>query len=108
MGLSVRADQRSRGHDRFVLNFQNETLRVDVPASLWRPPRTWTVRFDDVRAVERIVERGGASLYVACQRAHGRPLWLRLLKASPPEEREVLDRVRRLLASAFGLTLPTS
>lgn len=97
------ADQRARTRRRFVLNFEDETLRVDRWARL--RPRTDRVPFDAVRAVELRPGPAGGALWVSLQHQemNEEVLFVRAIRGG---DQDTAQRLRRILRGAFGLSPP--
>lgn len=104
--LAAQAERRVRRPRRFALNFLDETLRVELSASLGRRGQALTVPLDDVQDVYAVERRDGRYSLLVDFESNGRPLTALLVDRVPPEEREELGRFWTALRSACALTPP--
>ncbi len=99
---AVRGRQRARR--RFVLNFADETLRLERPARGLGAPLTRVVSFDEVLGL--VLERrpqGALGLEVEVQREGAEPESFPLVQQAGAGDEDALRSLARMLHHAFGL-----
>ncbi len=102
---SSRVRARQRPQRRFVLNFADQTLRVERPARWLWPPRTRVAPFDEVRELYLVRHRAGRlqlEVELGAQDAKHPERYLLIAGARAAEEPH-LRTLGRLLRGAFGL-----
>jgi hypothetical protein len=95
-------DEREKRRRAFVLNFRDNTLRLDFVTPFNGQPRTLIVDFDDVKAVNLEDNAIGCWLTIDFLR-EGRLLRDVLVTSIRPEDRGSAERFLQTLSAAFGL-----
>jgi hypothetical protein len=105
-GAAAWLTQRAKRQRRFVLNFGTYALRLDFSTPITGRPKTMVMDFDLVRALD-VREQGDGRLCLTVDflpDADSRDVLREVLVAHVPQaDREVLERLQRILHAAFDL-----
>lgn len=105
--LGGRLERRVRHRRRFILNFADELVRVDLPGGLWHRPSTNTWHFDEVREVFVEARADGQLrllMEVGPPGSSDRRRTVLLVDAVQSFEAEPLRRLWTALRAALGVT----
>lgn len=102
-GLLLTADRLfpAAARRRFILNFATESLRID---DVGVRPRTRTLHFDDIAALDIVPEQNGQFALVLTARTS--PTKWVLARGIEAEHVEEVRKLWRLLSDAFGIRRP--